>query len=201
VSVRRRVAAHTEHVLIRCRTRSSNTGQQVVVEGASDRALGAPRGRAPHAPECEAEGVSCDTGETRPEYAARNRSSTARESPCARARRCGRRTIRRRGQRPSRKSLLVRCAQAPSRPEGPRDAGRSEAQRLVRRRAQRHAVTRDGRAGWRRVSRSRNLSTSRSASHVTMSERCGQERAAEVVDEESVNGDHNARHRPALPPW
>jgi hypothetical protein len=40
-----------------------------------------------------------------------------------------------------------------------------------------------------------------SASHVTMSKRCGQERVAEVVNEESVNGDQDARHRPALPPW
>ena len=34
-----------------------------------------------------------------------------------------RRAIRRRGQRPSRESLLARCARAPSRPEGPADRG------------------------------------------------------------------------------
>jgi len=90
--------------------------------------------RAPHAPECEAEGVSCDTCETTAGYAARNRAST-----------CARRAIRRRGQRPSRKSQfrgLRAGAVKARRPRGTR--GRSEAQRLVRRRAQRQAVTRDG---------------------------------------------------------
>ena len=46
-----------------------------------------------------------------------------------------------------------------------------------------------------------NLSTWRSTSHVTMSKCCDQERAAEVVDEESVNREQNARHMRALPLW
>jgi hypothetical protein len=46
-----------------------------------------------------------------------------------------------------------------------------------------------------------NLSTWRSANHVTMSKFCGQERAAEVVEEESANREQNARHMRALPLW
>ena len=85
-SVRRRVAAHGT-----CAGRTSDAFVEHRTacwgEGASDRALRAPAGNAaPHARECEAEGVSCDTGETAAEYAARDRSSknaARRERPGA----------------------------------------------------------------------------------------------------------------------
>jgi hypothetical protein len=131
-----------EHVLVRCQTRSSNTGKQFGGERASGRALGAPTANALRMHlSAKRRGV---VRHRRDETRIRRAKPLVNRVREPRAKRCGRRAIRRRGQRPSRKSLLVRCAEAPSRPEGPRDTGRSEAQRLVRRRAQRHAVTRDG---------------------------------------------------------
>ena len=115
-------------------------------------------------------------------------------------RRCARRATRRR-DRPSRKSLPLRCAQAPSRPEGLAERG-GGAERSALDGAEHSVMLSHVMAG--RLAPREPIPKPADvafASHVTTSERCGQERGAEVVDEEFVNGDHNARHRLALPPW
>lgn len=91
----------------------------------------------------------------------------------------------------------MRCAQAPSRPEGPRERGGAKRSALY---GAEHSAKLSHVMDGRLAPREPIPSTWRSASHVTISERRAQKRAAEVVDEESVNGAHNARHRPALPP-
>ena len=129
--------------------------------------------------ECEAEEVSCDTGRMSPEYAAIELHVNLKQRPCSI------------GHHARAICELRGGAVKARRPRGTR--GRSEAQRLARRRAQLKAVTRDGPVGSSPPHEPILKAVETTwATHVTMSKQPGPEPAAEVVDEESANADQNA---------
>jgi len=91
----------------------------------------------------------------------------------------------------------VRCAQAPSRPEGPRGGAKRSALYGAEQSAKLSHVMGGSLAPREPIPKLVDVAFRKPCDDV---ETGGQERATEVVDEESVNGDQNARRRRALPP-
>ena len=96
-------------------------------------------------------------------------------------------------RRPSRNCLTIICAQAPSRPEGRAQRGRSEAQRLARCRAQMQHRCRDGQRR-RRDARCDHLTTA--ASPRRMHERESPFFTTELAGKHAPNGRDCGQHFP-----